>query len=49
MKGIAEDVIVYETPICRIVRVSFEGILCQSTITGGIIHEGIAGDDEPIN
>lgn len=39
----------YESPICSVMDISSEGILCQSggNLSDGF-HEGVDGDDTPI-
>jgi len=39
----------YESPVCIVMEMFSEGVLCQSDgkFTGGY-HEGVDGDDSPI-
>lgn len=38
----------YETPVCSVVELFFEGVLCTSSTSGSFTHQGISGDEESI-
>ena len=38
----------YMSPICSIVEIENEGILCGSDFSGGFDHDGIGGNDDDI-
>ena len=52
MKGIAEIHSVgssaYSTPHCSVLEINSEGVLCYSNYLGGVEHDGIYGEDDPI-
>ena len=38
----------YTSPVCSIVEIENEGILCASELDGGFDHNGIGGNDDDI-
>jgi hypothetical protein len=38
----------YESPVCLVLGVEHEGILCSSGINGGFNHDGVGGNDDDI-
>ena len=38
----------YESPLCLIMEIAHEGLLCQSKLQGGFEHDGLDGFDEDI-
>ena len=52
MKGIENERVVgvsaYASPHCFVMEFSSEGILCISGLYGGVDHDGIYGEDNPL-
>lgn len=43
-----EDRCAYVSPVCIVLEIFTEGVLCHSGGTGNIDHDGITGDDSSI-
>ena len=39
---------VYYSPLCNVVEIFTEGVLCQSGGLGNVEHDGVIGDDTGI-
>lgn len=38
----------YESPVCHIMAIAHEGLLCQSNLQGGFEHDGFDGIEDDI-
>ncbi|MBR5562981.1 MAG: hypothetical protein IKW11_02000 [Bacteroidales bacterium] len=38
----------YESPVCLVMEIAHEGLLCTSGLNGGFGHDGIGGNDDDI-
>ena len=42
------EILNYESPVCLIMEIAHEGLLCQSNLQGGFGHDGVDGNEDDI-